>query len=113
MVSAPARRRQVAFICERGVSQRRACALMSVIKSTLRGQLTPPGALLALRASAAGPKRGCAERQRRAATAKRNSASSVTGGQTATSSLLLIRQWNASIAAHLLVMLNHFTQRFR
>lgn len=36
MVSAQARRRQVAFVCERGVSQRRACALMSVSRSTLR-----------------------------------------------------------------------------
>jgi putative transposase len=36
MVGAPARRRQVAFVCERGVSQRRACALMSVARSTLR-----------------------------------------------------------------------------
>ena len=35
MVSAPARRRQVAFVCERGVSIRRACALMSVARSTL------------------------------------------------------------------------------
>jgi putative transposase len=30
------RRRQVAFVCERSVSQRRACALMSVARSTLR-----------------------------------------------------------------------------
>ena len=36
MVSARVRRRQVAFVCERGVSQRRACALMSVARSTLR-----------------------------------------------------------------------------
>lgn len=36
MVSACVRRRQVAFVCERGVSQRRACALMSVARSTLR-----------------------------------------------------------------------------
>lgn len=36
MVSAPVRRRQVTFLCERGVSQRRACALMSVSRSTLR-----------------------------------------------------------------------------
>jgi putative transposase len=35
MVSAQVRRRQVAFVCERGVSQRRACALMSVARSTL------------------------------------------------------------------------------
>lgn len=36
MVSAQVRRRQVAFVCQRGVSQRRACALMSVARSTLR-----------------------------------------------------------------------------
>jgi putative transposase len=36
MVSAQVRRRQVAFVCERGVSQRRACALMSVARSSLR-----------------------------------------------------------------------------
>jgi putative transposase len=36
MVSVCVRRRQVAFVCERGVSQRRACALMSVARSTLR-----------------------------------------------------------------------------
>lgn len=36
MVSACVRRRQVAFVCERGVSQRRACALLSVARSTLR-----------------------------------------------------------------------------
>lgn len=36
MVSACVRRRQVTFLQERGVSQRRACALMSVARSTLR-----------------------------------------------------------------------------
>lgn len=36
MVSACVRRRQVAFVCQRGVLQRRACALMSVARSTLR-----------------------------------------------------------------------------
>jgi len=36
MVSAQVRRRQVAFVRERGVSQRRACALMSVARSSLR-----------------------------------------------------------------------------
>lgn len=36
MVSACVRRRQVAFVCQRGVSQRRARALMSVARSTLR-----------------------------------------------------------------------------
>lgn len=35
MVGAQVRRRQVAFVRERGVSQRRACALMSVARSTL------------------------------------------------------------------------------
>lgn len=36
MVSAPARRQQVAYVHARGVSIRRACALMSVARSTLR-----------------------------------------------------------------------------
>src|SRR5690606_23464069 len=36
MVSAQVRPRQVAFVCERGVSQRLACALMSVARSSLR-----------------------------------------------------------------------------
>lgn len=36
MVSEQVRRRQVAFVCERGVSQRRACALISVSRSALR-----------------------------------------------------------------------------
>lgn len=35
MVSACVRRQQVAFVCERGISQRRACALMSVARSTV------------------------------------------------------------------------------
>ena len=35
MVSAPVRRRQVAYVCARGVSIRRACALLSVARSTL------------------------------------------------------------------------------
>lgn len=35
MVSAQARRRQVAFATQRGLSQRRACALLSVARSTL------------------------------------------------------------------------------
>lgn len=38
MVSARVRRRQVAFVCERGVSQRRACALMSVTRPAIRYQ---------------------------------------------------------------------------
>jgi putative transposase len=38
MVGAPVRRRQVAYFHERGVSIRRACALMSVARSTLRYQ---------------------------------------------------------------------------
>jgi len=35
MVSAPVRRRQVAYVYERGISVRRACALMSVARSSL------------------------------------------------------------------------------
>jgi putative transposase len=35
MVSAPARRRQVAYVSQRGLSIRRACALLSVARSTL------------------------------------------------------------------------------
>ncbi len=35
MVSAPARREQVAYVRQRGLSQRRACALLSVARSTL------------------------------------------------------------------------------
>jgi putative transposase len=35
MVSAPVRRQQVAYVCERGLSVRRACALLSVARSTL------------------------------------------------------------------------------
>ncbi len=38
MVSAPVRRQQVHYVHERGVSIRRACALMSVARSTLRYQ---------------------------------------------------------------------------
>jgi len=38
MVSAPARRQQVAFVCHRGLSQRRACALLSVARSALHYQ---------------------------------------------------------------------------
>jgi putative transposase len=38
MVGAPVRRRQIAYVHERGVSIRRACALMSVARSTLRYQ---------------------------------------------------------------------------
>lgn len=40
MVSAPARRRQVAYVHARGVSIRRACALMSVARSALHYQST-------------------------------------------------------------------------
>ena len=36
MVSAPARRRQVQYACERGLSVRSACALLQVARSTLR-----------------------------------------------------------------------------
>lgn len=38
MVSAQARRQQVAFVCTRGRSERRACALMSVARSTIKYQ---------------------------------------------------------------------------
>lgn len=38
MVSAPQRRQQVAYLCHGGLSQRRACALMSVARSALRYQ---------------------------------------------------------------------------
>jgi putative transposase len=36
MVGAPVRRRQVAYLHQRGLSLRQACALMSVARSTLR-----------------------------------------------------------------------------
>lgn len=36
MVSAPARRAQIAYVCQRGRSVRRACALLSVARSTLK-----------------------------------------------------------------------------
>ena len=36
MVSAPVRRQQIAFVCQRGRSIRRACALLSVARSTAR-----------------------------------------------------------------------------
>jgi putative transposase len=42
MVSAQARRAQVAYVRGRGVSQRRACALFSVSRSTLGYQLRLP-----------------------------------------------------------------------
>jgi putative transposase len=35
MVSAPVRRKQIAFVCQRGRSVRRACALLSVARSTV------------------------------------------------------------------------------
>ena len=35
MVSAPARRQQIAYVCQRGRSVRRACALLSVARSTV------------------------------------------------------------------------------
>lgn len=38
MVSAQVRRQQVAYVCQRGRSQRRACALLSVARSALRYQ---------------------------------------------------------------------------
>lgn len=36
MVGAPVRRQQVGFACERGISLRRACALLSTSRSALR-----------------------------------------------------------------------------
>jgi len=42
MVSPQARRDQVRFVCERGVSQRRACGLLSVPRSTLSYRLRQP-----------------------------------------------------------------------
>ena len=36
MVSAPVRRQQIAYVCQRGRSIRRACALLSVARSTVR-----------------------------------------------------------------------------
>lgn len=36
MVSAPVRRQQIAYVCQRGRSLRRACALLSVARSTVR-----------------------------------------------------------------------------
>jgi putative transposase len=38
MVSAPVRRQQIAYVCQRGRSVRRACALLSVARSTLQYQ---------------------------------------------------------------------------
>ena len=38
MVSAPVRRQQIAFVCQRGRSVRRACALLSVARSTVSYQ---------------------------------------------------------------------------
>jgi len=35
MVSAPVRRQQIAYVCQRGRSVRRACALLSVARSTV------------------------------------------------------------------------------
>ena len=42
MVSPQARREQVRLVCERGVSQRRACGLLGVPRSTLSYQLRLP-----------------------------------------------------------------------
>ncbi len=38
MVSAPVRRQQVAYVCRRGLSVRRACALWSVARSALHDE---------------------------------------------------------------------------
>lgn len=43
MVSAPARREQVAYASGRGLSQRRACALLQTARSALRYQARKPG----------------------------------------------------------------------
>jgi putative transposase len=40
VVSAPARRQQVAYAQARGLSQRRACALMSIARSALHYEST-------------------------------------------------------------------------
>ena len=42
MVSPQARRAQVAFVCERGLSKRRACGLLAISRSTLRYTLRRP-----------------------------------------------------------------------
>lgn len=42
MVSPQARREQIAFVCERGVSKRRACGLIGVARSTLAYRLRMP-----------------------------------------------------------------------
>jgi putative transposase len=42
MVSPPARRQQVQLACERGLSQRRACGLVGVSRSTMRYELRMP-----------------------------------------------------------------------
>jgi putative transposase len=36
MVSAPVRRQQIAYVCQRGLSIRRACALLKVARSSWR-----------------------------------------------------------------------------
>ena len=42
MVSPQARREQVAFACERGLSERRACGLLDIARSTLDYELRLP-----------------------------------------------------------------------
>ena len=42
MVSPQARREQVAFACERGLSERRACGLLDISRSTLSYELRLP-----------------------------------------------------------------------
>ena len=42
MVSPQARREQVAFACERGLSERRACGLLEIARSTLSYELRLP-----------------------------------------------------------------------
>jgi len=43
MVSPQARREQVAFVCQRGLSKRRACGLMGIARSSLSYELRMPG----------------------------------------------------------------------
>ena len=42
MVSPQARREQVGFACEHGLSERRACGLLGIARSTLSYELTLP-----------------------------------------------------------------------
>lgn len=57
MANAPVRREQVAYVCRRGLSPRRACALLSVARSSLHyeSRLTKRDATLLRRMRAPGP----------------------------------------------------------